>query len=272
MSKSKYDNKGLAWLRLKKWKKFQPDSSLRNKDAQLKWVRDWTEKLDNYDFTLLTFYERALFEGLCLLAGKRPLRTIPNDPTYISRALHAQPTDIPHVGHALSTLILRGFVIPINTEEFIEEDEQNLSREGEGEREREGEGSGPVSQSVSDKEADASLEDEETGFVLVDLDIAVHDLPCFTLLHDEFGREAELPEVVVRRVHTALKMLGKNEVWMQGCIQWALKHKWWSSRVVNAETFAKRLVSSTNDPDQKKFAAQYNRHVAQRRAAGAGKR
>lgn len=263
-----YDDKGMAWLRIKNWERYQLDNRMRNKDAQLKYVLSWTSKFADVDYVKLSEFERFLYNEMIALTGTRPNRTLPNDPTWIGRSIHVSRTSMPRVKNALRTLIERGFIIPIVSEKFSEECGQNTCREGEGEGEGE---STSVCQSVSDKEeADASL--EEPQFELVDLEVAVHDLPCFTLLHDEFGREAELPEVVVRRVHSALKKLGKNEVWMQGCIQWALKHKWWSSRVVNAETFAKRLVSSTDDPDQKKFAAQYNRHVAQRRAAGAGKR
>jgi hypothetical protein len=216
-------------------------------------------------------YERALFEQVCLLVAKRPLRTVLNHPTWLSQALHMQPSDIPHVGHALSTLISRGLLIPIVTEEIFETNDENSAGNREREGNREGEGNLSVSQSVGVKEADASLE-EEQGFVVVDLEIAVHDLPCFTLLHECFGRPDMLPEATIRRVHSALKALGKDELWMQGCIVWALKHKWWSSRVVNADTFAKRLISSINDPEAKMFAAQYDKYIAQRKAAGAGKR
>lgn len=277
MSRSKYDNKGYPWLRLDNWKKYQPDDRLRNKEAQLPWIRDYTKKLDNYDFIQLTLLQRALFEGLCLLAGKRPLRTIPNDPTYISRALHVQATDIPHVGHALATLISRGFVLPSITERISDEDVENAVREGEREGDREGEGSKQVSNLSSYEEADASFEkldgnNEEP--VVIDLDVPVHDLPCFTLLHEEFGRSEILPEPTIRRVHSALKALGKDEAWMVGCVRYTQSHKkFWAKCVFNAETFGDALIRGINDPSGKKLPGQYDHYVAQkRRAAGAGKR
>ena len=274
-----YDDKGFRWLHIRNWKKYQPDARIRNKTARLKYVLDHTDKLDNADFQKLTYFQRFLFEGICLLVGTRPSRSVLNDPTWIAHALHTQRTDMPHVGHALSTLILQGYLIPTNTENFFEESGETPAREGEGEGEGEGkgegEGVGPIIHSVSYEEADASQkeEQEEAGFVVVDSEVAVHDLPCFTLLHEEFGRETELPEETVRRVHSALKALNKNEAWMQGCIQYTAKHRWWKDKIAHAEAFAKALINGINDPIGKKLPAQYDHYVAQRRrAAGAGKR
>ena len=137
-----------------------------------------------------------------------------------------------------------------------------------------------VSQSVSYEEAEASLEEEEFDeqedgvFEITDKDVPVSELPCFSLLHSEFGCDTELPEETIRRVHSALKVLGKDESWMQGCIQFALGHKrFWAKRVFNAKTFADMLISGIKDSDGKKLPAQYNQHiVVRRRSAGAGKK
>jgi hypothetical protein len=263
----KYNDQGMKWLRIRNWKKYQPDGKLRNKEARLPWVRDYTEKLENYDYVKLTFFQRALFEGLCLIAATKPSRSIHNDPTYISRALHAPVTDIPHIGHGLSTLISRGYIIPTNTEKFFEDEDEFAV----GERDREGEGDGEglsASQSVSYEEADASM----GQFELVDTEISVNKLPCFAPLHEQFGCDEQLPEETIRRVHSALRILEKDELWMQGCIQYALNHKWWKKCVFNAKSFGDRLIAGVNDPDSKKLPAQYNQYAAvRRRSAGAGK-
>jgi hypothetical protein len=274
MSRSKYDDKGLPWLRVKKWEEYQPSvATFRKKDAALPWIRDYTNKLEKPEFTQLLMYERALFEQVCLLVAKRPLRTVVNHPTWLSQALHMQPSDIPHVGHALSTLISRGLFIPIVTEEIFENSDENSAGDGEREGNREGERDSSVSQSVSVIEADASLvEEEEKGFKVVDLEVAVSDLPCFTLLHEGFGRSEMLPEPTVRRIHSALVRLEKTPAWMQGCIQYVSRHKWWKERVTHAEAFAKALINGINDPEGKKLPAQYDKHTAQRRAAGVGRK
>src|SRR5271157_1784277 len=235
----RYDDKGMKWLRIRNWVKYQPDGKLRKKDARLSWVRDYTDKLENYDYVQLTMFQRAVFEGLCLLAATRPSRSIHNDPTYISRALHATITDIPHIGHALSTLILRGYIIPTNTEKFFEDEDDFAVRDRDREGDREGEGEGlPVSQLAGYEEAEASLEEKKLveGFEVTDQGVPASALPCFALLHSEFGCDDQLPEETVRRVHSALRVLGKDELWMQGCIQYALEHKWWKKCVFNAKS------------------------------------
>jgi hypothetical protein len=122
MSKPKYDDKGLKWLRVRNWERYQPGKKLFKKDARLKYVLDWTDKLDNVDFQRLTYFERALFSQVCLVAGTRPLRSVLNDPTWLARETHALRTDIPHVPHALATLIAQGYLIPMKTEKFSEEE------------------------------------------------------------------------------------------------------------------------------------------------------
>jgi hypothetical protein len=269
----KYDSKGCKWLRVRNWEKYQPDAKLRNKTVRLPWVKSWVNKLDNYDYQQLTTFQRGLLADILVLAGSRPLRSIPNDPTWVAHALHVIRTDIPHVPHAITTLVSRGYLIPTNTERFFEDEDEIAVGDRDREGDREGGGDSSVSQSVSYEEADASLQ-ETREFVVIDTEVPVHDLPCFTLLHEEFGRAEKLPDDVIRRVHSALKALGRDEVWMQGCIQYTQNHKkFWANRAVNAGAFANALINGINDPLGKMLPAQYDRYVAQkRRAAGAGKR
>jgi hypothetical protein len=142
----KYDNDGFKYLRIKNWERYQPSGKLHKKDARLPWVRDWTDKLDNYDFQKLTMFERALYEGVCLIAGTRPLRSLPNDPSWIASALHMSRKERSRVPHALLTLLQYGFIIPMNTEKFSDDEAENgrgdRDREGEGDREGDGEGEG----------------------------------------------------------------------------------------------------------------------------------
>ena len=117
-----YDNGGFKWLRIKNWKKYQPDARLRNKEARLKYVLDHIDKLDNYDYQQLTMFERALYEGVILIAGTRPSRSLPNDTTWIASALHVSRSERPRVSHALTVLQEHGYIIPTNTERFFEDE------------------------------------------------------------------------------------------------------------------------------------------------------
>lgn len=262
-----YDDKGMKWLRLRNWKKYQPDDRLRNKEARLPWIRDYTEKLENYDYLKLTIFQRGLFEGICLIAGTRPSRSLPNDPAWIARELHVNRAERSHVPRTLVALQEHGYLIATNTEKFFEDEDEFAVREGE--REGEGDRKGEGSQSAS-KLASSASQDEEVKYL--DEGIPVFELPCFELLHTEFGIQHRLQENIIRRVHTALVTLGKDESWMQGCIQFASQHKWWTKRVFNPLTLADALENGIEDPDNTKLPAQYNTSLAQRKAVGVGKR
>jgi hypothetical protein len=154
----KYDDKGLKWLRVKNWEEYQPSSKLFKKDARLPWIKDYTNKLDNVEYQQLGVVARYIYEGICLIAGTRPERTLPNDPAWIAQALHIRRAEHAHMPRTLITLVEHGFVIPIKTEK-ISEDEEVVGSEkaeeiGEGRREKEkGEG---VSKLVSELVSESS--------------------------------------------------------------------------------------------------------------------
>lgn len=117
MKKLKYDDHGKKWLTVRTWNKYQPPSRMMNKNGRYKWVRDHTSKLDDYDYQQLTGLERSIFEGICLLVGTRPKRSVPNDPTWIAHALHLVRGDIPHVGRSLNNIISRQFLLRSEVED-----------------------------------------------------------------------------------------------------------------------------------------------------------
>jgi len=107
------------YLVIKDWDKHQPSGKLFKKDARLPWIKDYTDKLENYEYLKLTLFQRAVYEGCCLLVGKRPDRSLPNDAAWIARALHASRPETPCVPTALVVLIDRGLLIPTNDEDFF---------------------------------------------------------------------------------------------------------------------------------------------------------
>lgn len=133
MKKLMYDDQGKKWLIVRTWSKYQPPSRMMSKNGRYKWIRTYTEKLDNYDYQQLTGLERSIFEGICLLVGTRPKRSVPNDPTWISHALHLVRGDIAHVGRALTNIIARQFLLrseieeaPVSVDDFEEEEESTM--------------------------------------------------------------------------------------------------------------------------------------------------
>jgi hypothetical protein len=149
----KYDDKGMKWLHVRNWKKYQPDGKLFRKDARLKYVLDWTDKLDNYDYQQLTMFQRALFEHVCLVAGTRPLRSMPNDPTWLSSTLHVPTTERPRIPHALSTLLEHGYLFTTNDEKFSEEEEEAAT-------EKPKKGSGELRVESRDRDGELRVEQE----------------------------------------------------------------------------------------------------------------
>lgn len=95
------------FLEIKNWNRYQP--SFR----RMKYVRDWADREDDPDFCSLSAFERAILEGICRLRA-RTGKHAPHNAHYIGTALSLISTDRPHVGHALGTLISRGFLVPTN--------------------------------------------------------------------------------------------------------------------------------------------------------------
>jgi hypothetical protein len=100
-------------VEIKNWDKYQSANCT-------KWIKDYTSKEDDPDFASLTMFQRALLEGLCRLRARMG-QAIHTEVTYLSLALHIGVTDRPHVGHAIRTLISRGFLIPQNQQDNISE-------------------------------------------------------------------------------------------------------------------------------------------------------
>jgi len=105
------------FLSIKNWSKFQP--KLKNGKDRRDWIRVDTRLEDDWEFSQLTCFERELLTSIWRVRG-RTGNNIPNDPMYIARAICAVGTDRPHIGHALATLISRGFLILSNQQNDIE--------------------------------------------------------------------------------------------------------------------------------------------------------
>lgn len=114
----------MKYLLIKNWHRFQPPEKLKNENASLPWIKDYTNKEFDADYMGLKFFQRYVLDALCRLRGRLG-HDIPYDnPTWVARLLHATPKDAPHIPHAIRTLVARGFL--------AEQNVQLPSREGEG--------------------------------------------------------------------------------------------------------------------------------------------
>jgi hypothetical protein len=266
-------SENFKYLRIKNWERYQPNNSLRSKDAVLQWVKDYTDREDDAEYRSLTMYQRGVLDGLCRLAGRTRSRLLQNDVTHIAGALHILPRERAHLPHAITTLTSLGFLVPCN-EQVENQIVQKGRRDREGEVESEVETDLLVSRSASEPTgapADAGEVGETGEGTWEDLDVPAFDLPCWTPLHEEFGATTHLPEAAVRDVHTVLKQQGLDVAWMRGCVRFALANGFWKNRVVSAKTFAKHLVNGFGEDADTKLPAQYNRHLLlKQRGAGVG--
>jgi hypothetical protein len=256
------------YLAIKNWHRYQPDNRLRSKDAVLPWIRDYCDREDDAEFRSLTMYQREVLQGLCRLVGRTRARLIQNDITYIAGALHILPRERAHLPLAVSTLTSLGFLIPCN-EQLKNEIGEKTGGEGEGEplpleneNERDLSVSGLVSQSTETPAVAGGACGGRTEILWEDAEVPAFDLPCWTPLHEEFGAGTQLPEEVVRDIHTVLKQRGLDVAWMRGCVQFALTNGFWKNRTPGSRAFAKHLVHGFEGEDaDNKLPAQYNRYV-----------
>lgn len=100
------------YLAIKNWDRFQSAYTRA-------WVRDYTAKEDDEDYVKLSCYQRYILDGCRRLRG-RTGKNIPNDATYIARALHTLPTDRPHLRHAIDTLVVHGLLLLTNEQDSFQ--------------------------------------------------------------------------------------------------------------------------------------------------------
>lgn len=110
------------FLAIKNWSKYQPGRS-----GKSGWIKDYTDKEFDAEYMGLTFFQRQVLDGCQRLRGRMG-RNIPNDPTFIARALHAMSTDRPHIGHAISTLLAHGFLVLSNEQDSQEHERRYKSK------------------------------------------------------------------------------------------------------------------------------------------------
>jgi len=125
------DESPKQYYAIKNWEVYQP--ALRSKMARKDFVRDYTDRDQDPDFSSLTVFQRGVLNALCRLRGSLGQKIYTNH-TYIARAIHALPTDCARIGYALHTLVARGFLIITN-----QSDNKKVGVERRGYKERRGE-------------------------------------------------------------------------------------------------------------------------------------
>lgn len=111
------------YLAIKNWDKYQP-----GRKGKSEWIKDYTSKDEDEDYEKLSLFQRQVLDSVRRLRGRLG-KNPPNDAGYIARAMHAIGTDRPHIGHAISTLVSRGFLVIVNQSLDTQPQPQNKNKE-----------------------------------------------------------------------------------------------------------------------------------------------
>ena len=97
------------YLAVKNWDRYQPGRIGKSSP----WVKDYTSKDSDPDYSKLTIPQRYVLDGICRLTGREGKR-IPNDPLWVGRALCTLPQERHNIGRTIAELVRRGFLIVCN--------------------------------------------------------------------------------------------------------------------------------------------------------------
>lgn len=99
----------MNYIAIKNWEKYQADDKGKVREGASPWIKDWTDKEADYEYSKLTGLQRYVYDALRRLRGRLG-KNPPNDPAYIGRATDMLPRDRAHLAHAIRTLHLLGLI------------------------------------------------------------------------------------------------------------------------------------------------------------------
>jgi hypothetical protein len=117
------------YLDVKNWDIYQP--TMRNGNQIRAWVRTYTDRDADPEYSKLTMVQRYVMDGVIRLRGRFG-KPIPNDPVWISRALSLPSLSARHMGSTIRVLISFGLLDLCNQQD-------NFPEERRGYKERRGE-------------------------------------------------------------------------------------------------------------------------------------
>lgn len=121
--------------------------------------------------------------------------------------------------------------------------------------------------------AHASAEAEQEQPLWGNEDKTVSELPCYTAVHDEFGLTAGLrDETLFRMIDFVMSYEGMNADELRVMIRWAMKHKFWSKRIVTVKALAEAMHSGIIEGGaaEKALVPQFRRSANLVKAVGHG--
>lgn len=108
------------FLAIKNWHRYQ-GGKMKSGNERRPWVKDYVDKEADPEYGRLTAIMRYTLDACCRLRG-RIGKNLPNDPTWIGRALCVLPAERAHLAYAVNALTKRGFLLLTNQQHgFVEE-------------------------------------------------------------------------------------------------------------------------------------------------------
>lgn len=97
-------NEQMPYLAIRNWDNYQTAK------RGAAWIKDYTEKEADLEYSRLTCFQRYVLDGLCRLRGRLG-HNVPNDPKYVATALQIVPKERTHVPQAIHKLSANGFLV-----------------------------------------------------------------------------------------------------------------------------------------------------------------
>ena len=97
------------FLLIKNWQKYQSGRDGKRSE----WIKDYTSKDSDPDYSKLTILQRYILDGICRLTGREG-KPIPNDPLWVCRALCTLPQERHNIPAAMQQLVKSGFLVLCN--------------------------------------------------------------------------------------------------------------------------------------------------------------
>jgi hypothetical protein len=99
----------MQYIAIKNWERFQADKSGKVSKEPADWIKDYTDKVADLEYSQLSFVERYVYDELRRLRGRLGYNP-PADFPYLSRTISALSPDKPRIRPAVSRLVSHGLV------------------------------------------------------------------------------------------------------------------------------------------------------------------
>lgn len=136
----------MEYIEIKNWAKYQVDAKGVLREGPSPWIKDWTDKEADYEYSQLGMATRYLYDALRRLRGKLA-KNPPNDPKYIARALSIAPKEAHCIPQSIRKLTSLGLITLVESAHTDSKNREEKNREEKSREEKDSENTGRSSPS-----------------------------------------------------------------------------------------------------------------------------